>query len=340
MRRLLFLFLTLSFLGQAQDFHYSQLDQSLTLINPATTSTFSGFERITLQHRNQWLGAGTQFMTSMGMAEFSIGKIARQKSAYAGIGVYFVNDVGGDSKFSIKSGGVTASGVLPIAKNHTISAGIHAAFTNRSADFSRVSFMNQWNGSEFDNSIDPGESNGISSFSHLDAGVGIAYGFNKENENTLSSNEMSFQGGVSVQHLNKPKLRYNSLVDDRLFMKFCFHANARYGLSSESNLEVSAAQFIQGKHLETMVGLFYRLKTKNASRVTSILSNQYFVFGTYFRSVGTVIPTIYFDLGAFSLGLSYDYEFGQLSSMYKQSVEVSLKFNSGKKSIFNSSKLR
>jgi len=340
MKRLLFLFLTLSFLGQAQDFHYSQLDQSLTLINPATTSTFSGFERITLQHRNQWLGAGTQFMTSMGMAEFSIGKIARQKSAYSGIGVYFVNDVGGDSKFSIKSGGVTASGVLPIAKNHTISAGIHAAFTNRSADFSRVSFMNQWNGSEFDNSIDPGESNGISSFSHLDAGVGIAYGFNKENENTLSSNEMSFQGGVSVQHLNKPKLRYNSLVDDRLFMKFCFHANARYGLSSESNLEVSAAQFIQGKHLETMVGLFYRLKTKNASRVTSILSNQYFVFGTYFRSVGTVIPTIYFDLGAFSLGLSYDYEFGQLSSMYKQSVEVSLKFNSGKKSIFNSSKLR
>ena len=340
MKRLLFLFLTLSFLGQAQDFHYSQLDQSLTLINPATTSTFSGFERITLQHRNQWLGAGTQFMTSMGMAEFSIGKIARQKSAYAGIGVYFVNDVGGDSKFSIKSGGVTASGVLPIAKNHTISAGIHAAFTNRSADFSRVSFMNQWNGSEFDNSIDPGESNGISSFSHLDAGVGIAYGFNKENEITLSSNEMSFQGGVSVQHLNKPKLRYNSLVDDRPFMKFCFHANARYGLSSESNLEVSAAQFIQGKHLETMVGLFYRLKTKNASRVTSILSNQYFVFGTYFRSVGTVIPTIYFDLGAFSLGLSYDYEFGQLSSMYKQSVEVSLKFNSGKKSIFNSSKLR
>ena len=80
MKRLLFLFLTISPIGFAQDFHYSQLDQSLTLINPATTSTFSGFERITLQHRNQWLGAGTQFMTSMGMSDFSIGKIARQKS--------------------------------------------------------------------------------------------------------------------------------------------------------------------------------------------------------------------------------------------------------------------
>ena len=99
-----FLFLMLDILATAQDFHYSQLDQSLTLINPATTSTFSGFERITLQHRNQWLGAGTQFMTSMGMAEFSIGKIARKKSAYSGVGVYFMNDVGGDSKFSIKTG--------------------------------------------------------------------------------------------------------------------------------------------------------------------------------------------------------------------------------------------
>ena len=39
-----------------------------------------------------------------------------------------MNDVGGDSKFSIKTGGVTASGVLPIARSHTISAGIHAAF--------------------------------------------------------------------------------------------------------------------------------------------------------------------------------------------------------------------
>ncbi len=90
--------------GFSQDFHYSQIDQSMAMINPATTSTFSGFERISLQHRNQWLGAGTQFMTSMGMMEFSIGKQARRTSAYSGLGVYFVNDVGGDSKFSIRTG--------------------------------------------------------------------------------------------------------------------------------------------------------------------------------------------------------------------------------------------
>ncbi len=324
----------------AQDFHYSQLDQNLPLINPATTSTFSGFERVSLQHRNQWLGAGTQFMTSMGMAEFSIGKVARKKSAYLGVGLYFMNDVGGDSKFSMKTGGVTASGVLPIARSHSISAGIHTAFTNRSADFSRLSFLNQWNGTEFDPNVNSGETGGIASFSHLDAGAGVTYSYNKDNEDGLNNSEFSFQGGFSVQHLNRPKLRYTSLVDDRLYMKWCMHFNLRYGLSSNSTMELSGAQFVQGEHYETLVGLFYRLKMTGESRVTALVSNQYLVFGSYFRSVGTVIPTVYLDLGSFGIGISYDVEFGKLASMYRQSVEVSLKFNARKKSIFESSRLR
>lgn len=134
-------------------------------------------------------------MTSMGMMEFSIGKQARRTSAYSGLGVYFINDIGGDSKFSIKTGGVTASGVLPLSKAHAISAGIQVGYSNRSADFSRLTFYNQWNGTQFDPNIDPNEVNGVNSFSHLDAGIGIAYSYNKDNENTLSASDLSFQGG-------------------------------------------------------------------------------------------------------------------------------------------------
>ena len=237
MRILIFTFILLPICSFSQDFHYSQIDQSMAMINPATTSTFSGFERISLQHRNQWLGAGTQFMTSMGMMEFSIGKEARRTSAYSGLGVYFINDIGGDSKFSIKTGGVTASGVLPLSKAHSISAGIQVGYSSRSADFSRLTFYNQWDGTQFDPNINPNEVNGVNSFSHLDAGAGIAYSYNKDNENTLSASDLSFQGGFSMQHLNRPTLRYNSLVDDKLPIKMCIHANLRYGLSPESNLE-------------------------------------------------------------------------------------------------------
>lgn len=340
MKSILLIFIFLPALIFGQDFHYSQIDQSMSMINPATTSTFAGYERISLQHRNQWLGAGTQFMTSMGMMEFSIGKQARRTSAYSGIGVYFLNDIGGDSKFSIKTGGFTASGVLPLSKAHSISAGIQVGYSNRSADFSRLTFYNQWDGTQFDPNIDPNEVNGISSFSHLDAGIGIAYSYNKENENTLSASDLSVQGGLSLQHLNRPTLRYNSLVDDKLPMKLCIHANVRYGISPESNLEFSAAQFIQAKHFETIGGFFFRLKMKSASRVTAFVSDQFFVIGSYFRSTGAIIPSFFIDMGGFTIGLSYDYELGKITTMYKQSVEVSLKFNFGKKSIFESSKMR
>ena len=340
MRILILAFILLPACGFSQDFHYSQIDQSMAMINPATTSTFSGFERISLQHRNQWIGSGTQFMTSMGMMEFSIGKQARRTSAYSGLGVYFINDIGGDSKFSIKTGGVTASGVLPLSKAHAISAGIQVGYSNRSADFSRLTFYNQWNGTQFDPNIDPNEVNGVNSFSHLDAGIGVAYSYNKDNENTLSASDLSFQGGFSMQHLNRPTLRYNSLVDDKLPIKMCIHANLRYGLSPESNLEFSAAQFIQAQYLETIGGMFYRLKMKSASRLTSFVSDQYFVIGSYFRSTGAIIPSVFLDLGGFLIGISYDYELGKIASMYRQTVEVSLKFNFGKKSIFSSSKMR
>ena len=256
------------------------------------------------------------------------------------MGVYFINDVGGDSKFSIRTGGVTASGVLPLSKAHSISAGIQVGYSSRSADFSRLTFFNQWDGTQFDPNIDPNEVNGVNSFSHLDAGAGVAYSYNKDNENTLSASELSFQGGFSMQHLNRPTLRYNSLVDDKLPIKMCVHANMRYGLSPESNIEFSAAQFIQAKYLETIGGLFYRLKMKSASRVTSFVSDQYFVIGSYFRSTGSIIPCFFIDIGGLTLGVSYDYELGKIASMYRQSIEVSLKFNFGKKSIFSSSKMR
>jgi hypothetical protein len=136
-----------------QDLHLSQIDQTLPVINPALTSNFNGFEKFSIQHRNQWLGAGTQFMTSYGLAEFSIGKTRKMNKAYAGLGVFFINDVGGDSKISLKSGGINLSGNLPLSTSEWISAGIQTSFNNRSADLTNLLFYSQWNGSSLDGLI-------------------------------------------------------------------------------------------------------------------------------------------------------------------------------------------
>ena len=81
---------------QAQDFHLTQIDRSLPYLNPAFVGAYKGYERISLLNRNQWIGTGTQFLTSYGMAEFTPGRNLAKDRAYVGIAPSFSNDVGGD----------------------------------------------------------------------------------------------------------------------------------------------------------------------------------------------------------------------------------------------------
>lgn len=93
-----------------QDFHFTQYDRSMLLLNPSAAGNFDGFERFSAQNRNQWIGTGTQFMTSVASAEFTLGKNNFNTSSYTGIAVHFNRDVGGDSRFGSNAMGATLGG--------------------------------------------------------------------------------------------------------------------------------------------------------------------------------------------------------------------------------------
>ena len=322
----------------AQDYHLTQIDKMMSILNPSTVSMHQGFEKISLQNRNQWLGSGTQFMTSYGMAELSVGKTKKSEKAYAGIGVFFSNDVGGDSKMSQKSFGTSFSGHLPLAKGHWLSAGIQTAFCNRSADFSRLVYYSQWNGTSLDPNVYSGEANDFASFSYLDAGLGMNYRYIPGNKPNLSARQFSFLGGFSIAHANKPTLNYNSLTEDRLYRKFCFNTQVKYAFDDRSSMEVSITQLIQGAHKETILGLFYRAQLRGNSEITNMVNSQSVVAGLYMRSMGTVAPYIALSFGSVDLGLSYDYDFGRIGIAYKHSIEVNVAYTFTKKSMFKGSR--
>jgi type IX secretion system PorP/SprF family membrane protein len=333
-------FLGLTMFASAQDYHLTQIDKTMPIWNPSATSMHQGYEKITLQNRNQWLGAGTQFMTSYGMGEFCVGKTKKSTKAYAGIGVFFSNDVGGDSKMSQKSFGTSVSGHLPLAKGHLLSAGIQTAFCNRSADFSRLLYYSQWNGSSLDPNVYSGEANDFTSFSYLDAGLGMNYRYIPGNKPNLGAGDFSFLGGFSIAHANSPKLNYNSLTTDRLFRKYCFNTQMRYAFDDKSSIALSVTQIMQGPHKETILGLFYRSNLRGNSEITSLVTSQSFVSGFYFRSMGTIAPYFSFNFGPVELGLSYDYDMGRISSAYRHSIEVNFAYTFTKNSLFSRNRLR
>ena len=324
----------------AQDFHLTQADRSIPFLNPAFVGTYKGFEKLTLLNRNQWIGSGTQFLTSYGMAEFTPGRTRQSERAYAGIGASFGNDVGGDSRMTQKSFGLTASGHLPLAKGHWLDAGIQTAIQQRSADFSKLLYYSQWNGSTLDPNVYSGEENDFVSFAFVDASIGMAYRFEPNQRGELRDGQWSLQTGFSLQHVNRPRLQYNTLSADRLYQKAVAYTCFSLALNEVSALQLSLTHLRQGGHSETMLGAIYRMKLRGSSQVTNEVSTRFLSTGFYFRSTAAIAPYVAIDLGAFDFGFSYDADLGAASSVFRHSVELNLSYTFLKKSAFQGSRLR
>lgn len=335
MRHLFFIILICSCqVIQCQDYHFSQVDRNAMLYNPAATGFFNGYERFSASHRNQWLGAGTQFMTSLASAEFTLGKGVRNEKSYMGIGILLLNDVGGDSRFGNRTGAINYSGIVPITKQSQISAGLQTAFTNRSADLSRVTFLSQWNGTVLDPTIPSGEENTITTFNYLDASAGINYKYGQSQKKVIRENALSFETGLAFFHLNQPKLRYNAITNDRLKIKTIFNSKANYTFSVDAAFELSFLFAQQGKHREIVSGLFYKTRVTEGSKITKNKQDSYIGFGAYYQSSGVLIPAVTLDYGNFKFGVSYDMLLTKLRNGYGGSLEFSFSWSSLKWSLF------
>ena len=318
----------------SQDYHFSQINRNTMLYNPAATGMFNGYERFSVSHRNQWVGAGTQFMTSLASGEFTIGKGIRDEKSYVGIGVLLLNDIGGDSRFGNKTGAINFAGIVPLNKQNFISAGIQTAFTNRSADLSRVTFLSQWNGTIIDPTISSGEENSMTSFGYLDASAGINYKYGQKQQKVVRENAFSVESGIAFFHINRPKLRYNAITTDKLDIKFVFNSKITYTVSSRAALDLCYLQARQGKHNEVVGGLYYKTLVTEGSKITKTKQDSYLGFGAFYQSSGVLIPGVSLELGGFKFGVSYDMLLTKLRNGYGGSLEFSFSWTSMKYSIF------
>jgi type IX secretion system PorP/SprF family membrane protein len=318
----------------SQDYHFSQINRNTMLYNPAATGMFNGYERFSVSHRNQWIGAGTQFMTSLASGEFTLGKGIRDEKSYVGIGVLLLNDIGGDSRFGNKTGAINISGIVPLNNQHFLSAGIQTAYTNRSADLSRVTFLSQWNGTIIDPTISSGEENGMTSFGYLDASAGINYKYGQKQQKVVRENALSVESGIAFFHINRPKLRYNAITTDNLDMKFVFNSKITYTVSSRAALDLCYLQARQGKHNEVVGGLYYKTLVTEGSKITKTKQDSYLGFGAFYQSSGVLIPGVSLELGGFKFGVSYDMLLTKLRNGYGGSLEFSFSWTSIKYSVF------
>ena len=323
----------------AQDYHFTQYDRAMLLLNPSAAGNFDGFERFSMQNRNQWIGAGTKFMTSLATAEFTFGKNNFDNQSYAGMGVHFNRDVGGDSRFGINAIGASLSGHLAASRRSKFSAGIQTSVSSRSGDLSNLLFFSQWNGSTFDPNIPTNEPNQIARFSYIDAGAGLSYTFSTKGNRVAQTQQRYFNVGLFAQHVSRPKLRYNEITYDRLHVKFGAHLESEFNLGSGLALELKTIQMLQGKHYIGRYGVLFKTMLKQSASITRLKNDAFFNAGMYMSSSGTLSPVVVVDLGGFQLGMNYDLELAKISKAYRSSIEFSLSYSFTKSSVFKRSKI-
>lgn len=331
--------LGLWFNTSAQDFHFAQSSQTPLFINPAAAGVFDGWERVIINHRNQWLGASTQFMTTAIGADVNLFKSQLNDRAHMGVGLMFFNDVGGDSKFGNQTGALTISGIIPLGgSGHILSVGVQGGLGSRKADLSNVTFMTQWDNSTstFNPEMASGESNSLTSFMYLDASAGVYYTFDGGKNSFARNNDFKLKIGVAGYHLNSPELKYVAGTADRLHRKYVAHVGFYKDFEGRPlAMEANAVQFIQGGHYETLFGLLMKYRFESATKITGNNQDAFVGLGVYMRWGDAIIPSVSVDWKGFQLGISYDITISELRRAYGGgSLEFSLSYTNLDHSLF------
>ena len=317
-----------------QDAMFSQVNQAPMLINPASTGLMDGWERISMQHRNQWLGSNGKYNNTMFSFDFNLLKSEMNNNSYIGLGGFFLRDVAGDGQIGRQSGAVSLSSIIPMGRSgHSISAGLQGGFGSTTLNETALVFESQWNGKEFDPTLLSGEQ--LSNHhSFLDASAGVMYQFDGGSTSFFGSSDVKFQLGAAVYHFNRPTINFAAGGTSTLNRKFVFHSSFWKDIpDSDVQYEIDVTQFIQGKQRATYFGGMLKYKVSNGGNYLGG-SNQ-IGFGLHMRTFDAIVPSFMLKLKGFRLEVSYDATISALRrSPGGGSFELSLSYTNFQDAIF------
>jgi type IX secretion system PorP/SprF family membrane protein len=158
-RKSLFMVATLS-IGLpsfAQDYHFSQLNNTPLAVNPALTGGFEADIRAMTNYKNQWTSFDPSFRTISGAVDM---KFDLSNTSMFGTGLYYYNDKSGNIDFGLSYVGLSGAYGTKLSKKLYLSGGIQLAFGQRSAKIENLRWDSQYNGFFYDANLPTNESIG------------------------------------------------------------------------------------------------------------------------------------------------------------------------------------
>jgi type IX secretion system PorP/SprF family membrane protein len=278
----------------SQDIHFSQFNNSPLNLNPGLIGAFEGEFRFVGNQRTQWSSVTTPYST------FSISADAKRifKSPF-GVGLSVYNDKAGDSDFSTTQIGLGGTYSIYLKdSSQTLIFGVQPAFVQRSINYDKLQFDNQYNGSVFDENLGNGESFNNAGRNYFNLHGGVSW-------NYKIAQRKSVAAGIAVHNIISPKQTFFSDNTIRLKPRLTIHTNGLFKVSDKVDVLPSIMYGKQHKFQEIIFGGSgkYHLNNGNYKAVYA---------GVWYRNSDASYFTVGLDYSSFHFGVSYDLNLSSL----------------------------
>lgn len=281
----------------AQDLHFSQWFNSPLTTNPANTGFIPDADyRIGANYRNQWSNIMTipfKTMSIWGDAQIFRDRI---ESGWVGIGGVLLRDVAGSGKLTSTKANASIAYHQMLGVAHLLSVGFNVGWANKRINYTDLKFPDQFDGRFFDNTLPTSVIIDRPGINYFDFQAGLNYAF-------FPTDQLYVNGGLSVQHLNRPRESFFSSdeagIDNRISPRYTGFANASYKMSDMVIVNPMAYYSMQAKSHEMVIGgnLQYNLSGNG---------EQQLIGGLYYRAGDAIAPMIGFAWKNVRLMFTYD----------------------------------
>ncbi|MCF8302381.1 MAG: PorP/SprF family type IX secretion system membrane protein [Bacteroidales bacterium] len=307
---ILFLLAGFPIAGYTQDIHHSQFFNTSPYINPALTGQSTPDLNIGANYRQQGKTASVPYETYTLFAGLSTAPKSIRRSEI-GYGLRFYNDDAGQGILKTSSAHLSASFTKGFNRHNTFrgTLGFAVGFINKSVDFAKLTFDDQWDGRQFNPEIPTMEPYKSTSVFALDFNFGglIAMQF---------SEEVKASVGTSLSHINRPKVSFYDM-DARVERKLIFHTRLSIRLTERLAMMPAAFFSNQAEASETIIG---------TNLVFGEIDDFQLIGGIWHRLERDIIPIAGLKYRDFTMTVSYDVnvsEFHEVSN-YQGGPEFSL----------------
>jgi type IX secretion system PorP/SprF family membrane protein len=298
-------------LVNSQDVHYSQMHATPLYINPALAGNHDCDYRAGVNYRQQAASFTIPYTTYTAWGDTRFFPKFTNRRGWFGLGAHLYYDNAGNGDLKKVQGMLFGSYSQGFNEDNSLygSLGVGIGYTNRSVNYDKLLFGRQWNGYEFDPSMDSGESYKGSSIFYPDFNIGLMV-------HQLVDENWMYEVGVSLSHVNKPNDTFYDDAPNKLGYKYIGHASLQRIISERLLIKPEVYYIGHEGAEEILLG---------ANVVYNVIELNLHG-GLWYRVGRDIVPMLGIEYNKLTILFSYDINVStqRAASAYKGGFELSL----------------